>query len=151
MITRNPVDLEKSLERLMPMAIPPGLRERVMASAIESRENAVLTPRLRATALVWAVLALVAVIGDAVISKWQSGRIAALLGGPNISTPAGAEDEGHRLWADFGGELGDLDKFRMAGIALSRLGNRGGDREAFLETRDYLKGMIDYEDPEKYY
>ncbi len=98
-------DIEKSLARLAPKAIPPGLRQRVMASALDARENAGLTPRMWAVALVWAMLALVAVIGDAVVSKWQSGRIAALLGGPVVSKPAG--EEARLLWAELDADLGD--------------------------------------------
>ncbi len=41
-------DIERSLARLAPKAIPPGLGQRVMASVLESRKNAVWTPRMRA-------------------------------------------------------------------------------------------------------
>lgn len=149
MTTIGPDDIEKSLARLVPRATPPGLGLQVIARALDSRKNAVLTPRMRAVALVWAVLTLVAVIGDAVVSKRQSGRIAALLGGPGVSKPAG--EEARLLWAEIGSDLGDLDKFRREGIALSRLGSRHDSRWAFIEARDRLKGMIDHEDPENYY
>ena len=150
-IARGQADTEGELRRLVPSSVPPGMRRRVLDRALDSRKNAAVTPRLRSAALVWAVLALVAVIGDAVISKGQSERLAAFLGGPGISTPAGAEEEGRRLWAEVGGDLGDLDKLRMTGIVLSRLGSRHESRWASFEARDRLKGMIDHEDPENYY
>jgi hypothetical protein len=149
MIKHDPDDIEKSLARLVLRATPPGLHERIVARAFEARENAVVTPRMRAVAGVCLVLTSLAMIGDAVISKRQSGRITALLGGPGVSKPAG--EEARLLWAELGSDLGDLDKLRREGIALSLLGSRHDSRWAFIEARDRLKGMIDHEDPENYY
>jgi hypothetical protein len=144
-------DVERSLARLAPKAVPPGLRQRVMASVLEARENAVLTPRMRAFGLAWAVVAFVAVTGDAVVSNWQSRQIAASLGGPGVSAPAEGQEEFRLQWAEVGGDLGDLDKFLREGIVQSRLGSRGGSGRGYLEAREWLKGMIDHEDPENYH
>jgi hypothetical protein len=149
MIEHDPDDIERSLGQLVPKPAPSGLRERVLDSALESRRNAPFTLRMRAVAGVCFVLTSLAMIGDAVISKRQSGRIAALLGGPGVSKPAG--EEARLLWAELGSDLGDLDKLRREGIALSRLGSRHDSRWAFIEARDRLKGMIDHEDPENFY
>ncbi len=142
-------DIERSLARLAPKAIPPGLGQRVMASVLESRKNAVWTPRMRAVAAICLVSASIAMAGDAVISKRQSGRIAALLGGPGVSNPAG--EEIGLLWAELGSDLGDLDKLRREGILFSHLGGRHGSLGAYFEAQARLKGMIDHEDPENYY
>jgi glycine/D-amino acid oxidase-like deaminating enzyme len=149
MTGKNLDDIEKSLARLSPKAIPPGLRQRVMASALDARKNAGLTTRMRAVALVLAMLAAVAVIGDAIVSKWQSGRIAGLLGSPSVSKPA--REEARLLWAELGADLGDLDTFRRERIVLSRLESQDDSRRAFFAARDWLKGMIDHEDPENCY
>jgi hypothetical protein len=149
MIEHDPDDIERSLGQLVPKPAPPGLRERVLDSAIEVRKNAAMTPRMRTVAVVCSIL-IVAVLGvDPLISRHEAARMAALLDGPGVSAPI--EEEVRLLWAEVGGDLGDLDKFCKEGILLSRLGSRGGSREAFLEARDWLKGMIDHEDPENYY
>lgn len=142
-------DIEKSLARLVPKPGPHGLRQRIIGHALKARKKAVVTPRMRALAAICLVLTSIVMVGDAVVSKWQSGRIAALLGGPVVSKPAG--DEARLLWVELGADLGDFDKFRREGIALSRLRSRDDSRYAFFETRDWLKGMIDHEDPENYY
>ena len=149
MIEHYPDDIEQSLGRLVPKPAPSGLRERVLDSALESRRNAALTPRMRAVAAVCFVLTSLVLIGDAVVSKRQSGRITALLGGPGVSKPA--VDEARLLWAELGSDLGDLDKLRREGIALSRSGSRDDSLRALFKARDELKGMIDHEDPENYY
>lgn len=142
-------DIERALARLAPKAIPAGLGQRVMASVLESRKNAVWTPRMRAVATICLVLASIAMAGDAVISKRQSGRIAALLGGPGVSNPAG--EEIRLLRAELGSDLGDLDKLLREGIFFSRLGSRRGSPWAYFEAQDRLKGLIDHEDPENFY
>jgi hypothetical protein len=149
MIGKDPDDIEKALERLTPLAVPPGLGRRIVARAREARKNAAMTPRMRIAAVVCSIL-IIAVLGaDSLLGRHESARIAALLDGPGVSASAG---EDVRLqWAEIGGDLGDLDKFRREGILLSRLGSRGGSGRAYLEARDWLKGMIDHEDPENYY
>jgi hypothetical protein len=106
---------------------------------------------MRAIATICLVLASIAMAGDAVISKRQSGRIAALRGGPGVSAPAKEEEEVRLLWAEVGVDLGGLDKFQREGTLLSRLASRGGSERAYLKAREMLKGMTDYEDPENYY
>jgi hypothetical protein len=149
MIEHHPDDIGESLGRLVPLPVPSGLRRRIMASVLESRKNAVLTPRMRVIATICLVLASMAMAWDAVISKRQSGRIAALLGGPGVSNPAG--EEIGLLWAELGSDLGDLDKLRREGILFSCLGSRHGSPGAYFKAQDRLKGMIDHEDPENYY
>lgn len=142
-------DIERSLGQLSPKPSFPGLRQRILASALESRKDVACTPRMRVVAVVCVTLTSLVLIGDAVVSKRQSGRIAALLGGPGASAPA--EKEARLLWAELGADLGDLEIFCREGIVLSRLGSRDDSRWAFFEARDRLKGMIDHEDPENYY
>jgi hypothetical protein len=149
MIERHPDDIGESLVRLVPLPVPSGLRQQIMASVLESRKNALLTPRVMGIATICLVLASIAMIGDAIVSKQQSGRMAALLGGPGVSNPAG--EDIRLLWAELGSDLGDLDKLRREGIVHSRLWSRHDSPWAYFETQDRLKGMIDHEDPENYY
>ena len=149
MTARDSGDIERSLERLAPKAIPAGLRQRGMDSALETGRDVAMTPRRRASAAGWLILTTMVMIGDAVSSKRQFGRISALLGGPGVSNPAG--EEIGLLWAELGSDLGDLDKLSREGIIFSRLGSRRGSPWAYFEAQDRLKGMIDHEDPENYY
>jgi len=149
MMGKDMDEIERSLARLVPRSAPPDLGRRVVARALDSRKNAAVSPRMRAVAGLCFVLTSIVVIGDAVISKWQSGRIGVLRGGPGVSEPGG--EEADLLWAEVGGELGDLDKFRKEGLVFSRLGSLGGSSRAYLEARDWLKGTIDHEDPEILY
>ena len=149
MIEHDAEDIEESLKRIVPKPAPPGLRQRVLASALESRKDAALTPRMRIAAIVCSIL-IVAVLGaDSLLGRHESAQIAALLDDPGVL--AQVEEDVRLLWAEVGGDLGELDKFRREGIFLSRLGSRGGSGWAYLEARDWLKGMFDHEDPENYY
>ncbi|OGD21709.1 MAG: hypothetical protein A2Y70_03630 [Candidatus Aminicenantes bacterium RBG_13_64_14] len=149
MIEHDPDDIERSLGQLVPKSASPGLRERVLDSAFEARKYAALTPRMRLVAVVCSIL-IVAVLGaDSLLGRHESAQIAALLDDPGVL--AQVEEDVRLLWAEVGGDLGELDKFRREGIFLSRLGSRGGSGWAYLEARDWLKGMFDHEDPENYY
>ncbi len=89
-------EIERSLARLVPRSAPPDLGRRVVARALDSRKNAAVTPRLRAMAVVCFVLTTVVMTGDALFSKWQSGRIGVLRGGPGVSEPGGEEADAGR-------------------------------------------------------
>jgi hypothetical protein len=142
-------DIEKSLGRLVPRGIPPDLGRRIIGHARDARKNAVMTPRMRIVAVVCTVL-IGAVLGtDPLLGRHESARIAALLGSPGVSNPAG--EEIRLLWAELGADLGDFDKLRREGIVLSRMGSRNDPPWAYFEAQDRLKGMIDHEDPENYY
>jgi len=139
-------DIERDLGRLVARPVPDKLRERVLGSALEARKNAAMTPRMRVMAVVFSIL-IVAVLGiDLFLGEHEAARLAALIDGPGLSMPTG--QEAGLLWSELGVDLGDSDKFRRAGIALSRLKDRDDSRKALLEARDWLKGMIDHEDPE---
>ena len=139
-------DVERDLERLVPAPVADGLRERVLGSAREARKNAAMTPRMRAMAAVFSIL-IVAVLGiDLFLGQHEAARRTALIDGPGISTPTG--QEAGLLWSELGVDLGESDRFRQAGGALSRLKDRDDSRKALMKMRDLLKGMIDHENPE---
>jgi hypothetical protein len=74
-------DIERQLNRLAPRPIPPGLRERVLSSALEARRNTALTPRLRAMAVVCAALIAVLLGIGPLVERQASARLTAVLDG----------------------------------------------------------------------
>ena len=74
-------DIERQLNRLAPRPIPPGLRERVLSSALEARRNSALTPRLRAMAVVCAALIAVLLGIGPLVERQASARLTAVLDG----------------------------------------------------------------------
>jgi hypothetical protein len=149
MTGRDPDEIEKSLNQFVPLAVPPGLGRQIVARALEARRNAAMTPRMRIAAVVCSIL-IIAVLGaDSLLGRHESARIAALIDGPGVSAPV--EEDVRLLWGEVGGDLGVLDELRREEILLSRLRGRGGPGRAYLEARDWLKGMSDHEDPENYY
>ena len=74
-------DIERQLNRLAPRPVPPGLRERVLSSALEARRNTALTPRLRAMVVVCAAL-MAALLGiGPLVERQASARLTAVLDG----------------------------------------------------------------------
>jgi len=74
-------DIERQLNRLAPRPIPPGLRDRVLSSALEARRNTALTPRLRAMAVVCAALIAVLLGIGPLVERQASARLTAVLDG----------------------------------------------------------------------
>ena len=74
-------DIERQLNRLAPRPIPPGLRGRVLSSALEARRNTALTPRLRAMAVVCAALIAVLLGIGPLVERQASARLTAVLDG----------------------------------------------------------------------
>ena len=142
----GPPDVELELGRLAAAPVPTGLRRRILDRALESRENAVLTPGMRVLAIACSALIVAALVIDPLIIRRETARLAALLGVPGITEPM--EQEPDSLWAELGVDTGDIDR-----ILLSRIVASGGKgRESYLKdhlhARGLLKGMIDYENAE---
>jgi TPR repeat protein len=139
-------DIERQLKQLDPRPVPPGLCERMLGSATEAGKNTALSPRMRVAAVALTIL-LVAALGiNLFIGGQEKARLAILLEGPALSVPAGPEAS--LIWTELAADLGDIDRCRRVGLALSRSRGRGDPRKALLEARDRLKGMIEHEDPE---
>jgi hypothetical protein len=85
-------DLEKDFERLVPLHTPPGLRERVLSAALEARRDAALTPRMRLSSVICAIL-IVALFGiDRLVGRQEAVRMAVVLDGRPPAVMAGMED-----------------------------------------------------------
>lgn len=145
MIEHDPDDIERSLGQLVPKPAPPGLRERVLDSAIEVRKNAAMTPRMRTVAVVCSIL-IVAVLGvDPLISRHEAARMAALLDGRSSARTAG--EEASDLAEVLGGQGSEAN--RMARLQVLAASAVREDRERnFIEARKWLKGWLENETSE---
>jgi len=136
--------VERELRRLVPAAVPPGLRGRVVARAAEARRAALLAPWMRVSAVACSVLIVTVLVADPLISRHEEARLAALLDGrsaaeaPGHTVPELAEVLGQ------GAEAGRLARLRtMAASAVRKNEQRG-----FFEARKGLKGWLDDETSE---
>ena len=137
-------DIEKTLLSLSPKPIPPGVRARVLESALRKQRDLVMTPWMSATAGACVLLMAIAVLGDAAVTKSQNDNLRALLNGSRVSRLA--EEDAGTLPAEIYGEISDLEKAGLERMTLTRPGTGSGSlREAF-EARERLKGWLDHED-----
>ena len=142
----GPPEVELELGRLAAAPVPTGLRRRVLDRALESRENAVLTPGMRVLAIACSALIVAALVIDPLIVRRETARMAALLGAPGITEPMARESDS--LWAELGVDTGDIDRILLKGIVVSGAKGRESYLRDHLHARDRLKGMIDYENAE---
>ena len=143
MTTSDPQDIENNLLSLSPQPVPPGLREKVIGSALKTRQNLVMTPWTRAGAIACAVLIAVSVLGDMAVARAQNDSLRALLNGRAVARPL-AEDLG-LLLAEISAQTSDVGKAELKRIALARPATRSGSLQDVLEARERLKGWLDHE------
>ena len=147
MIEHDPDDIEKSLGQLVPKPASPGLRKRVLDSALEARKNVAMTPRMRAVAVVCSIL-IVAILGaDSLLRRHESAQIAALLDGRSLDLKAGEEASDLAEVLDVqGSEASMMARLQvMAAFAVRE------DRERnFIEARKRLKGWLENETSEDF-
>ena len=142
MIEHDAEDIEESLKRIVPKPAPPGLRQRVLASALESRKDAALTPRMRIAAIVCSIL-IVAILGaDSLLGRHESAQIAALLDG-RPSVRAVAEDASD-LAEVMGGQCADEDAVKRLQIMAATTARKNQERN-IIEARKGLKGWLENE------
>ena len=147
MLKNGADEIERSLRALALKPAPPGLRHRVLDSAVKARKNAPLTAGMRIAAAVCSALIVGALGIDRHLEIREAARLTALVGGPEAATPAG-QDPFDSLWAELGLDWGDVEKPWRREMTLSRLRDRTGSRPALSEIRELVKGMIDHDDPE---
>jgi hypothetical protein len=135
-------DLEKDFERLVPLPTPPGLRERVLGAALEARRDTALTPRMRLSAVVCAVLIVVVLGFGPLLGRRESAQMAALLDG---RPPAGMEGMEAGALAEMAG-LESADAKRMVKLlALASSAEREKRRSRLDEALRWPKGWSAYE------
>jgi hypothetical protein len=145
MIEHDPDDIEESLGRLVPKPAPSGLRQRVLASALESRKNVAMTPRMRLVASVCLML-LIAILGvEPLIMRHESARMAALLDGRSPTQTVA--EEASELADMMGGQVGEVQALMRLQIMASS-GIREAEFRDGLEARKRLKGWLENEGQE---
>ena len=73
--------VERELGRLVPAAVTPGLRSRIVARASEARRAAMLRPWMRVAAAACSVLIAALLALDPLVSRLEEARLTALLDG----------------------------------------------------------------------
>ena len=145
MIEHDPDDIEESLGRLVPKPAPSGLRQRVLASALESRKNVAMTPRMRLVASVCLML-LIAILGvEPLIMRHESARMAALLDGRSPTQTVA--EEASELADMMGGQVGEVQALMRLQIMASS-GIREAEFRDGLEARKRMKGWLENEGQE---
>jgi hypothetical protein len=141
-------DVERGLGRLASLTPPPGLRERVLESALEARKNAALTPRLRTTAAVCMIL-IAALLGlDPLFGRHEAASMAALFDGRSSKQPAG--EEAPELTEVLAGQ--EAETTRMARLQVMAASAVQKKLESdFTEARKRLKGWLENETSEDPY
>ena len=139
-------DVERALGGFRPVTAPPGLRERVLARAMEARSDAALTPPMRLLAAVCALVVALVIGIEPVMGRLETARLAALLDG---LPPASPEDRpmpelAEALGGPAGGPEERLARFRAAAASTAREARR----TEFSEVRERLKGWLDNETSE---
>ena len=137
--------VERELGRLVPAAVPPGLRGRVIAQAAEARRGALLAPWMRVSAAACAVLIVTVLVAGPLVGRHEETRLATLLNGRSgAAAPGDTFPELAEVVLGQGAEAGRLARLRtMAASAVRKNGPRG-----FFEARKGLKGWLEDETSE---
>jgi hypothetical protein len=134
--------IERELRRLVPAAVPPGLRGRVVVRAAEARRGALLAPWMRVSAVACSLLILVVLVTDPLIGRHEEARLAALLDGRSaVAAPGDTAPELADVVLGQEVEAGALARLRaMAASAV-----RKDEKRRFFEARKGLKGWLEDE------
>ncbi len=138
-------EIEKALRSLSPRQVPPGLRTRILAASREARKNLAMTPQMWMTVSACAALIVAALLADAIVSKYQSNALPALVSNPAILHPA--EENLRLLLAEISAEAPALGARLLGRSLLIRniLGTQGEGRKPLIESIEAverLKGWI---------
>lgn len=140
--------VERELLRLVPAAVPPRLRERVLERAAEELRGAALSPWMRLAAVGCTALIAVLLALDPVQSRHERARLAALLDGRPTWTEA-PEIATELAEAGIGRGTEAVRWSRLQGLAAAAV--RKSLERASLEALERLKERWEYEDPENPY
>jgi hypothetical protein len=135
---RNLREIGKSLGRLSPSPVPPGLRQRVMDRALAARKSAALTPGMRILAVVCSVTIVAVLVIDPLVGRHEAARLAALLDGRSAFPAASPETE---LAEVLGGQ--DIETERMVRLQLAAAAAARKEQEHHVtEAWRRLKGWL---------
>lgn len=137
--------VEQELKRLVPAAVPPGLRQRVLAGAAEARRGALLAPWMRVTAAVCSILIGTVLAIDPLLSGHEEARLTTLLNGRSAAAPTnGPASEFAEVLSGQGTEVERM--IRIQSLA-TFVAPKDMERDYF-EARERLKGWLEYETSE---
>lgn len=137
--------IEGELRRLVPAAVPPGLRGRVVARAAEARRGVLLAPWMRVAAAACAVLIVTVLLTGPLIGRHEEARLAALLDGRSAAAaPGEAAPELAEVVLGQGAEAGRLARLRTLAAAAVRK----NEQREFFDARRGLKGWLEGETSE---
>ena len=144
-IARGQADTEGELRRLVPKPAPPGLRQKVLSTALEARRNAVLTPGMRALAVACSIVIVAALAIEPLVGRHEAARMTALLDGRPSARTVGEEafDLAEALGVQ-GSEAARMVRLQIMAASASRQ-DRVSD---FIEARKGLKGWLENESQE---
>ena len=144
-IARGPADTEGELRRLIPKPAPPGLRQKVLSTALEARRNAVLTPGMRKLAGACSIVIVAVLAIEPLVGRHEAARMTALLDGRSSARTAGEEayDLAELLGVQ-GREADSMARLQIMAASASRE-DRVSD---FIEARKRLKGWLKNETSE---
>ncbi len=147
-------EIEKTLESLRPRHVPPGLKARILAPALEARNNRALTTLMAKAALVCAALILVTILGDSITSNYQASALLAIVKGPAVALQA--KEESKPPLAEVSQEESALGtqifgKNLYGRVLLIRTDSGRRSVKESLEALKMLKGWIDNEVSENPY
>lgn len=137
--------IERELRRLVPGAVTPGLRPRVLGRAAEARKTTLVPPGMRRAAAAAIALIAALLLLDPLMSRREEARLAALLDG-RAAPPAASETAAELAEAGLGT---GIEAQRWARVhELAAAAARKPVPGANLAALERLKGRWEYENQE---
>ncbi len=140
-VARGSSDIERDLGRLTPAPVPPGLRQRIIGRARESRGKPLLSPAMRIAAVTCSVLIVALLAVDPSLNRLERARLAALVDGRGHPVPA---EEMSSVLAEVVGETGvtaGAAQFARWEIIAAAAARKEQGRQV-TEARKRLKGWL---------
>lgn len=131
--------VERELGRLVPAAVPPGLRQSVLSRAEFARRSVLLSPAMRITAAACPLLIAAVLMLDPFVVRHEAARLTALLDGRNSAAPPAESDP--ELAEALSGRAGELASLARLRAAVESAGSENTIRSA-IEARIRLKGWV---------
>lgn len=137
--------VERELGRLVPAAIPPGVRQRVLSRAEFARRSIMLSPAMRVAATACSLLIAAVLLIDPIVARHEAARLTALLDGRNSAAPA--TESTPELAEALSGKASEVGSLARLRAAVESAGSGNTVRSA-IEARKRLKGWFSDETSE---
>lgn len=133
----GPAGVERELGRLVPAAIPPGLRPRVLSRAESARRSVMLSPVMRVAVAACSLLIAAVLLIDPLVGRHEAARLTALLDGRNAAAPAA--ESAPELAEALSGKAGEARSLARLRAAAESAESASTFRNA-IEAHKRLKG-----------